>query len=106
MLSEVTAEQIDDSFNLQMVDDVCVKGKSEAIKIYTFIESKELSELSFLARSAYLEKNWPLAKEYWLKVLSLSPNNSIAPLYLQRIKTYQKSPPDNDWNGVTVLTSK
>jgi adenylate cyclase len=106
MISEITAKQVKDQFHLQSVDRVCVKGKSVAIEIFTFVNKKNISDLSATAMEYYLNQQWDLAAQSWNELLQHDPENVIAKLYLQRIHTYKNNPPESGWQGITILTSK
>jgi len=106
MISEVTAKKVKEQFNLQSVDRVCVKGKTIAIEIFTFVKNKTIADISAQAMEYYLNQQWDLSIQLWKELLQHDSDNVIATLYLERIKSYQKHPPEKGWKGITILTSK
>jgi len=106
MISEVTAEYVRDQFYLQSVDRVRVKGKNIATEIFTFVKNETIAKLSDQATQYYLKQQWDPAAQTWHKLLKYDAQNTIAALYLKRIEKYKKTPPEDGWQGVNILTSK
>ncbi len=92
------------------LDNVKVKGKSKAVKIYTITQNKELYPDSFLENyskglNQYEIGNFSTAFSYFRKAEHICPNNIATKRLLERCTTYQTNKPDN-WDGAVALTTK
>jgi adenylate cyclase len=103
LLSKSTADLVKDGIQLRPVDRVRVKGKDVPVDIFTPCDDMHLVVLTGLAWADYLERNWPKAMEHWAEVRKVSPDDSLASIYEQRISSYQESPPDEGWDGSLAL---
>jgi adenylate cyclase len=41
-----------------------------------------------------------------MEALSLNPNDKLSKTYIERCNYMKEKPPDEEWNGVWVMTSK
>ena len=120
IVSESTKKSLKDRIPCQVVDMIKVKGKEQALKIYSPIlaetetESETqakltktyelhcLSELSHEAFSHYINKRWDLAINAYQKI----PNESLRKKFIHRCEQFQVTPPPMDWDGATTLIAK
>lgn len=58
------------------------------------------------ALSLYKQRKWDQAISGFEKALEIRPNDGPSKLYLERSLTYKKTPPNDDWDGVSVMTTK
>jgi len=105
------------SYAMLELDLIAVKGKKEAVRIFTlvgrpdvakdpvFVELRALTEQML---AAYRGQRWDEAealahacksKEHWHL-------GEFYDLYLERVAEYRANPPPADWDGVYVATSK
>lgn len=112
LISEFTREALGDAFFYRKIDMVRVKGKSQAVGIYEPIcegtPDTKLGEdvIRFeAALSDYFNKNFERA---YAEISELYEKKRIKlyEIYLQRIKTYLKTPPPDDWDGTFVFNTK
>jgi adenylate cyclase len=111
VLGEDTAEMLDDPMLLEL-DLVAVKGKSQAVKVYTLPPDGD-DESAYKARheellAAYRSQDWTSA----LSALGETPLAAVrylAPLYTlyrNRIAHFQIEAPPTDWDGVYTAEEK
>ncbi len=114
LVSEFTAQQLDQRFLLRELDLVQVKGKEQAVALYELIGWKaeqgssagEAATLFEHGIQAYRRKDWDRARRYFTDTQTLWPGDGPSELYLQRIQQFMRSPPGEDWQGVTVFDHK
>jgi adenylate cyclase len=120
IVSESNKKALNDRIPCHVVDMIKVKGKEQAIKIYSPIlaESESepetqaaltktyelhcLSELSHEAFSHYLNKRWDLAISAYQKI----PNENLRNKFINRCEQFREAPPPQDWDGATTLAAK
>jgi adenylate cyclase len=122
IVSEATKKALNDRIPCHVVDMIKVKGKENAIKIYSPIlpepESESetetqaaltktydlhcLSELSHEAFSHYVNKRWDLAINAYRKI----PNENLRNKFIDRCEYFRATPPPQDWDGSTTLVAK
>jgi adenylate cyclase len=111
VIGEETAKMLDDPLLLEL-DLVAVKGKSQAVKVYTLPPEGE-DESPYKVRheellAAYRRQDWGTA----LAALGEAPLAAVrylAPLYTlykHRIAHFQIEAPPNDWDGVYTAEEK
>ena len=95
------------------VDDVRVKGKLKPVEIYEVLGEKATLPAEVLenarafeaAFAAYQKQLWDEA-EGQLNALNTRLPRTLYTIYLTRIALYRATPPDPDWDGVFVYTTK
>lgn len=108
LISQTTQEAIKSHLQCQLVDIVKVKGKQQAIKIYTplyqqpLADANQFVEQSEIAFQHYLNRDWQRA----ITAFSRLPVDNIQKLLVQRCKAYQTTPPSDDWDGSVKLSHK
>ncbi len=101
-------------FQWQELDRVRVKGKAEAVSIYTplFPDANNLSQqIDILGQwhaflQFYRAQQWYQASDLLDKLLLSQPNTVLYRLYLDRITSLRSQPSITGWDGVTNLDSK
>ena len=95
------------------VDDVRVKGKETPVAIYEPVGSKtDLDETvrrhaaDFEAAFAHYQAQAWDAAESALRDLNAREPRKLYDIYLERIAHFREAPPDTDWDGVFVYTTK
>lgn len=102
MLSESTANLLAGAISLRPVDRVRVKGKAQAVEIFTPCTDLELIGLTQRAMEPYRAGNWPEAHEAWLLLAQTYPDDSLAPVFLSRIANFSEQSPAA-WDGSVAL---
>ncbi len=117
ILGENTAASVSDLALLEL-DLIRVKGKSEAARIHALVGDETVREsASFQALSrvhgemleAYRSRRWQSARqalETWRTLAAGFNLESFYDLMADRLKEFEAIPPDRDWDGVCVATSK
>ena len=116
VIGEITYNQVGDRFATIELDQIAVKGKTEAVTIFGLLGGPEmqgeqgfqkLAETHEQMLMAYRSQDFDKAEEL-CKVCRTIPGNPevLYDLYDERIKDYKENPPGPDWDGVFVATSK
>ena len=112
-----TYESVKDTYATLQLDLIAVKGKKEAVTIFTLagdnefkqsdeftnLESKHVRILDY-----YFNQKWKNCLNE-IKLAKMLCNNLMSEYYeilTERINEYEKNPPPKDWDGVYVATSK
>lgn len=98
------------------VDQIVVRGKEEAIRIYTFLGDESVGQnegfADFRARhdamlKAYRERRWNDALAALEECSRQEPRlASLYRVYAARISTFREVPPPPEWRGIYVAESK
>ena len=132
IVSEYIYNSIKDQFLLRKIDNVRVKGKEEAVGIYSvytgFKDNKGDNSHSaknssmpmvptlLIDRTTFENYNkglqlfymreWKPAQEYFSLAVEADENDYLSKLYLSRTKEYIQTPPPDNWDGVVTLSEK
>lgn len=100
MVSAALYDALKDQFVLRHVDRVSVKGRTEVEDIYELI-AQDRSELTFdldlyskhfqEGFSCYLNKDWQAAVGFFQKCISLYPQDTVAPVFIDRCHQSSKN---------------
>ena len=103
-------------FLTRILDNIKVKGKKEAVKIFevygTYSENSNMDHESYYqiynqAFEAYLVQEFAYAREYFLKALSLRPDDPASKNMIIRIDSIDsKNEMPINWDGSITLTEK
>jgi adenylate cyclase len=111
IISESVYREISKTLPCRLIDKVQVLGKTRAQRIFTV--KKQLSEQANRAwkyhhtgLKLYYKRSFAEAAKYFKQASKLVPGDVVCAMYFDRCKSYLKSPPPADWNGVHVLTEK
>jgi adenylate cyclase len=103
LISSATVQLLGGAIPLRPVDRVIVKGKTEAVEIFTPSENLPLNQLTAEALQAYQMQNWDASVALWRQVLAQFPDDRISTIYLERIAGLRELPPDRDWDNAVAL---
>ncbi len=103
LISNKTANLLEDALPLRQVDRVIVKGKTEAVDIFTFSADATLNQWTTDALRAYWAQRWDDSEAIWRKLLAAHPEDKIASIYLERIAAIRELPPATDWECAVAL---
>ena len=112
-----TYESVKDTYATLKLDQIAVKGKKEAVTIFTLAGNKEFKESSEFKSleskhgkilDCYFNQKW---KNCLIEIKSAKTlcNNLMSEYYgilTERINKYEKNPPPKNWDGVYIATSK
>lgn len=101
-------------FQWQELDKVRVKGKQQAVSIYTpyRVSGPSHEDLSLELKTwaqflqAYRSQNWDQCDLVLLNMQRLAPQKYLYHLYLERVAAMRRSPVDAVWDGATNFDSK
>ncbi len=115
VIGESTAAMLEGRYAIVELDSIAVKGKEEAVTIYTVLgdenyeHGKELAEL-LPKHKAFLEgyrgQQWDKAEAAAKTCARFAPLKAFYAVYQERILEYRASPPAKNWDGVYRATSK
>ena len=117
VIGEETNETVKDTYATLQLDLIAVKGKKEAVSIYTLLGNYEMKESDdFKKLQIAHEKMFKLYfDQKWEEVLNEIKNcknlmNGIMSEYYDilklRIEEFIQNPPGREWNGIYVATTK
>jgi adenylate cyclase len=113
-----TANAAKDKFALLELDFIAVKGKKEPEVVYSIVGRREMSESGRFQRwrelnmnmlSRYRSRDWAGALAAIEQGLAADEENrfkTLYSIYSERIRTFQITPPPDDWDGAYALDSK
>ena len=112
-----THESVKESYATLQLDMIAVKGKKEAVTIFTLLgdeefknnsEFKNLEQKHKIILENYFKKKWEKCLDE-IKSAKTLCNNLMSEYYdimTDRINEFKENPLPNDWDGVYVATSK
>lgn len=103
LVSRETVERIDARILFRWVDRVIVKGKSQAVDIFTPCSDTALVELAQRALRSFHGQAFVEAQTLFDAILEHAPGDLIARLFLARIAHFQHTPPSAGWDGAMEL---
>lgn len=101
-------------FQFMELDEVCVAGKNQPVKIFELLGKKGQVSLEKLriatqfeqALAAYRLKNWHTASGLFSDLQGSCDNVELTKVFLERIQRFQSNPPPDDWDGVYIFGKK
>lgn len=117
MISEYTLAKLGQKaseFRMRPLDLVQVKGKTQAVKIFEVIpnwsvwsrEDALLEKFTEAYERQYLQKNFTRAHDSFTEILAAIPGDKATARLLKMSENFLKNPPPENWDGVTVFTTK
>jgi adenylate cyclase len=117
VIGEDTANQVTGKFATLPLDMIAVKGKTEAVSIFTILgdadyvatpDFQKLHDVHSSMIEAYLAQDWDkseqLSKE--CRTLDGGQMSEFYDVYEERFAEYRENPPGPDWDGVFIATTK
>ena len=115
VIGENTAAMLQERYAVVELDSIAVKGKVEAVTIYTVLGDEdyergdELAEIlpkhrEFLKN--YRGQQWDKADSAAKACARFAPLTDFYAVYQERIMEHRASPPNKNWDGVYRATSK
>jgi adenylate cyclase len=113
LISQATAAAVKNGFILRDVDQVRVKGKAQAARIYELLgEGEPAPELArylehyHQALARYREGRFAECIAAFEKALEVRPGDAASQRYLTLAQKHQETPPGPDWEAVTIMDGK
>lgn len=115
LIGEAAADLLGNSFRLQFVDKVTMKGKTKPLRIYSVVSrSDEPLEPQMadylkayeLAQASYAAGNFKEARALFENCLQYSSDDLLLRMYMERCTTLIDRPSEGAWTGVHVAEHK
>jgi adenylate cyclase len=115
LISDNTYRKLHGTYRIREIDRVIVKGKTEPVSIYEVLDYHTEDSFPNLMEAVlhfrdglghYRGGNWQQAVTAFGETLKLNPEDRLAQLYIERCEHMRAHPPDGDWNGVWVMSTK
>ena len=118
LLSETTYAAVEDPFLIfRELDLIRVKGKLQPVTLYELVAARgtpegdapdldERLEMFSQGRACYRGRRWQDAQIIFEKLLERWPEDGPARMYVNRCREYFVAGPEEDWDGVYVMTHK
>ena len=114
-ISENTWQGLGEGFVYRMLDLVRVKGKARPVTVFELVGHRdmgvpeadiELAEESEGAFGKYLEGDFAGAHKAFEALAQRFPDDQVSRAFADRCQTYTEHPPEGEWDGVFVMTTK
>ena len=114
MIGQATREYAGDRIQVRELDFLAVYGKQEPIRVYELLgwQGDDLGEkaevITYYNRglSAFRDRDFELALQYFRAALEVDPTDRPSALYIERCEEYMVDPPPADWDFVERRQSK
>jgi adenylate cyclase len=118
LLSETTYAEVEDPLLIfRELDLIRVKGKLQPVTLYELLGSRgnqegdapgleDHLELFAVGRACYQKRRWQDAQIVFEQILERWPDDGPARMYVNRCREYHVAGPEQDWDGVYVMTHK
>ena len=106
LLSEDVARAVGDRRTLRPVDTVRVKGRHQAVKLFTPCDDPVLAANAATALDAYCRGEWALALAQWQELAQAYPGDPLCAVFLERLRAWSEHGWPDPWDGITKLESK
>jgi adenylate cyclase len=115
LIGEAAADLVGDSFRLQFVDRVTMKGKTKPLRIYSVVSrggvTIEPQMAAYLeayehAQASYSAGCFKEAKVLFENCLPYWPDDLLLRTYIERCTTLMERPSEGVWTGVHVAEHK
>jgi adenylate cyclase len=115
LVSENTFKKLRGTYRARLIDNVVVKGKTQAVAIYEILDFHtdasfpalaEFLQIFRLAMDQYRGRRFKEAMSAFSDAIRLHTDDKVSGMYLERCEHYLREPPPQDWNGAWTLTEK
>ncbi|MES2634686.1 MAG: adenylate/guanylate cyclase domain-containing protein [Pseudomonadota bacterium] len=103
LIANSTADLLAGRIELRRVDRVKVKGKNEAVDVFTPCDDAGLVAATERAWQAYTGQAWEAAASEWAGIDARHPGDALAKCFGERIDEMRASPPGEGWDGSVSL---
>ncbi|MEO5360309.1 MAG: GAF domain-containing protein [Nitrospirota bacterium] len=115
LISENTYNKLRGIYQIRDIDDVIVKGKTKAVRIYEVLDYHTETTFPYLmevvgyfreGRKLYQLGDWDRAARAFKESLKLHTADKLSKIYLERCEHLKTNPPEGPWDGIWTMTSK
>ena len=112
LVTAAVVDAVGPAMRFRSVDVVLPKGVSQPLVIHELLgaeitpaeEAKCVAWEAFYAR--YTARDWAQAGEAIAQFTAAYPDDRLGGIFLERVRTFEASPPPKDWDGATRFESK
>jgi adenylate cyclase len=106
LLSDSVARAVEGRVTLRPVDTVRVKGRHQAVPLFTPCDDPELASKSTAALDSYRRGDWATALREWQELAQAYPDDPVCAVILARLRAWSERGWPEPWDGITELESK
>jgi adenylate cyclase len=115
LISEKTCDQLKYRYFIREVDLIRVKGKLRPVKVFEVLDHHDkqsfpnlsaVIDLTHHGIDLYRQRNWHEAMEVFESAIRLNRKDELCKMYVCRCHYFIDNPPDENWDGVWVMTTK
>ena len=115
LISEFTRAKLKGTYRMRDIDLVVVKGKTEPVGVVEVLDYHTdetypnlMDNVNYFneAVKQYRGANWDKAINNFEEAMKANPSDKLAQTYIDRCELMKAEPPDGEWDGVWVMTSK
>ena len=112
IVSETMLKNCSEDILIQELDRVRVKGKNEPVHIFTVYSpldgndrQKEIQDYT-TGLNCYKKRSFSEGERYFSELYARYPHQKLYSMYQERCAFFINNPPDENWDGVFIHTSK
>ncbi|MBT4082077.1 MAG: GAF domain-containing protein [Gammaproteobacteria bacterium] len=115
LVSNYTLDACKGTYRTRNIDNVIVKGKTEPVGVFEVLDYHDDESFPNMIDAVGLfnngvkywnEANWDAAIGQFQEALKCYDKDKPSQMYIERCEHMKENPPEGDWDGVWVLTSK
>ena len=106
LMSDGVAKTLRPGRPMRPVDSVRVKGRQQAVELFTPCSDPSLVAMATAALAAYREGRWEGALAQWRTLAKAHPDDGIARVFVSRLEAWSARGWPEPWDGITELESK
>ena len=115
LISEYTRAKLKGTYRMRDVDLVVVKGKTEPVGVFEVLDYHNdetypnlMDNVNYFNEGVkqYRLGNWQKAIANFEDAIKATPEDKLATTYIDRCELLKANPPQGEWNGVWMMTSK
>ena len=115
LISEFTQKACKSTYRTREVDLVIVKGKTEPVSVFEVLDYHDDSSFPNLVDviqtfndgiRCFRKAEWDKGLKLFKDCVKLNPGDKAAQLYIDRCEHLKANPPEGEWDGVWVMTTK
>ncbi len=115
LISEFTRAKLKGTYRMRDVDLVVVKGKTEPVGVYEVLDYHNddtypnlMDNVNYFNEGVkeYRAGEWDKGIGRFEEAIKANENDKLAQTYIERCRHLKQEPPEGDWDGVWVMTSK
>jgi adenylate cyclase len=115
LISEFTKAKLKGTYKLRDIDLVVVKGKTEPVGVYEVLDYHTdktypnlMDNVNYFNEGVkeYRAGNWDKGIGRFEEAIQTNENDKLAQTYIERCEHLKAEPPEGEWDGIWVMTSK